>query len=88
MTDAAIEPGLTRELYVALGEPLDGENPAQVWSVRIYTKPFVRWIWGGALLILLGALLSASDRRYRLQQAASAGVITAPAAPAGANAGA
>ena len=88
MTDAAIEPGLTRDLYVALGEPLDGENPAQVWSVRIYTKPFVRWIWGGALLILLGALLSASDRRYRLQQTASARVITTPAAPAGANAGA
>ncbi len=85
MTDAAIDPGLTRDLYVALGEPLDDVNPAQIWSVRIYTKPFVRWIWGGALFIMLGALLSATDRRYRLQQAASQASKQAEAtAPTGA----
>ena len=62
MTEAAIDPGLTRDLYVALGEPLaDG-----AWSVRLYYKPFVRWIWLGPLLMALGGLVAASDRRYRL----------------------
>jgi cytochrome c-type biogenesis protein CcmF len=62
MTEAAIDTGLTRDLYVSLGEPL--ENGA--WSVRIYYKPFVDWIWGGCLLMALGGLLAISDRRYRL----------------------
>ena len=61
MTEAAIDPSLTRDLYVALGEPLD--NGA--WSVRIYYKPFIRWIWLGALLMAFGGLLSAMDKRYR-----------------------
>ncbi len=62
MTEAAIDPGLTRDLYVALGEPLgDG-----AWSVRLYYKPFIRWIWLGPLLMALGGLVAASDRRYRL----------------------
>jgi len=62
MTEAAIDPGLTRDLYVALGDPLDGG----AWSVRIYHKPFVRWIWLGALIMAFGGVLSASDRRYRI----------------------
>jgi cytochrome c-type biogenesis protein CcmF len=59
---SGVDPGVTRDLYVALGEPLgDGS-----WSVRVYTKPFVRWIWGGALLMAIGGLLAVSDRRYRV----------------------
>jgi cytochrome c-type biogenesis protein CcmF len=61
MTEAAIDGGLRRDLYVALGEPLD--NGA--WAVRIHVKPFVRWIWLGALLTALGGVLAALDRRYR-----------------------
>lgn len=68
MTEAAIAPGFTRDLYVALGEPL--EQP-QVWAVRLYYKPFIRWIWLGALLMAAGGLLGAIDRRYRLRAAIS-----------------
>ena len=63
MTEAAIDVGFTRDLYVALGEPI-GEEGA--WSLRLYHKPFVRWIWLGALLMSLGGLIAASDRRYRV----------------------
>jgi cytochrome c-type biogenesis protein CcmF len=61
-TESAIDPGLTRDLYVALGEPV-GEDGA--WSVRVYVKPFVRWIWLGALLMMAGGFLAATDRRFR-----------------------
>ena len=61
MTEAAIDPGFTRDLYVAMGEPL--ENGA--WSIRIYYKPFVRWLWLGGILMALGGLLAAADKRYR-----------------------
>jgi len=75
MTEAAIDPGLTRDLYVALGDPLDGG----AWSVRIYHKPFVRWIWLGALIMAFGGILSASDRRYRImsRRAVTAGAEAA-----------
>lgn len=63
MTEAGIDGGLTRDLYVALGEPLD--NGA--WAVRIHVKPFVRWIWFGGLLTALGGALAALDRRYRVK---------------------
>jgi cytochrome c-type biogenesis protein CcmF len=62
MTEAGIDPGLTRDLYVSLGEPLDGE----AWSLRLYHKPFVRWIWLGSIFMALGGLLAATDRRYRI----------------------
>ncbi len=62
MTEAAIDTGLTRDLYVALGEPL--ENGA--WIVRVYHKPFVLWIWLGCVFMALGGILAATDRRYRL----------------------
>ena len=61
MTEAAIDPGVTRDLYVALGEPLD----AGAWSVRLYYKPFIRWIWFGGLFMMMGGLLALLDRRYR-----------------------
>ncbi len=67
MTETAIDPGFTRDLYVALGEPLNAEGEAPVWSVRVYYKPFVTWIWGGCLLMALGGALAMSDRRYRMK---------------------
>ncbi|TKS61395.1 MAG: heme lyase CcmF/NrfE family subunit [Nitrospira sp.] len=62
MTEAAIDSGLLRDLYVSLGEPLEDG----AWSVRLYYKPFVDWIWGGCLIMALGGVLAVSDRRYRL----------------------
>ena len=64
MTEAAIDSGFTRDVYVSLGEALDaGTHPA--WSVRVYYKPFVNWIWWGALFMALGGILATLDRRYR-----------------------
>ena len=62
MTEAAIDPGFTRDLYATLGDALS----ATTWLVRVQHKPFVNWIWSGAVLMALGGLLAASDRRYRL----------------------
>lgn len=64
MTEAAIDPGVFRDLYVALGESLDHG----AWAVRIQIKPFVRWIWFGALIMGLGGILAVSDKRYRTQK--------------------
>jgi cytochrome c-type biogenesis protein CcmF len=62
MTEADMDSGLTRDLYVSLGEPVgDG-----AWVVRVYHKPFIDWIWGGCFLMALGGLLAVSDKRYRL----------------------
>ncbi len=69
MTEAGIDAGLWRDLYVSLGEQLDDSG---AWSVRIYHKPFVRWIWLGAIFMGLGGLLASTDRRYRLAQQAEA----------------
>ncbi len=78
MTEAGVEAGFTRDLFVALGEPLgDG-----AWAVRVQIKPFVRWIWLGALLMSLGGLLAASDRRYRSKAVAAVGMPHMAAAPA------
>jgi cytochrome c-type biogenesis protein CcmF len=62
MTEAAIDPGVTRDLYVSLGDPLDERG---TWLVKLQHKPFVDWIWGGCLLMALGGILAAADRRYR-----------------------
>ncbi|MDH3221519.1 MAG: heme lyase CcmF/NrfE family subunit, partial [Gammaproteobacteria bacterium] len=62
MTEAAIDAGLTRDLFIALGEPLDNQG---AWAIRIYYKPFIRWIWLGAIIMSVGGLFAASDRRYR-----------------------
>ncbi len=61
-TESAINPGITRDLYVALGEPLGADG---AWAVRVYIKPFIRWIWFGALMMMLGGFIVASDRRFR-----------------------
>jgi cytochrome c-type biogenesis protein CcmF len=63
MTEASIDPGLTRDVYVSLGEPLDDRGTA--WAVRLYHKPYIRFIWLGALLMTAGGFLAASDKRYR-----------------------
>ncbi|RUO41550.1 heme lyase NrfEFG subunit NrfE [Pseudidiomarina aestuarii] len=62
MTEVGLDAGFTRDLYVALGEPLDNSD---AWAVRIYVKPMVRWIWLGAILMALGGALAMSDKRYR-----------------------
>jgi cytochrome c-type biogenesis protein CcmF len=66
MTEAAIDPGLTRDLYVSLGDPLSDPQGGGAWLLKIQHKPFVDWIWGGCLIMALGGLLAASDRRYRM----------------------
>ena len=63
MTEAAINVGLTRDIYVSLGEELDDK----AWAVRVYYKPFVDWIWAGCLLMGLGGVLAMSDKRYRMK---------------------
>ncbi len=63
MTEAAISTNLWRDLYVSMGDPLPGD--AQQWSMRIYYKPFVPWLWVGVLVMVLGGILAALDRRYR-----------------------
>ncbi len=68
MTEAAIDVGVTRDLYVSLGEQVEGG----AWIVRVYVKPFIDWIWGGCLLMALGGWLAVTDRRYRLKAGAAA----------------
>jgi cytochrome c-type biogenesis protein CcmF len=63
MTEAGIDSGFMRDLYVSLGEPLNDARTE--WSMRVYYKPFVPWLWWGALLMVLGGVLAALDRRYR-----------------------
>jgi cytochrome c-type biogenesis protein CcmF len=74
MTEAAIDTGLLRDLYVSMGEQIPGE--VEAWAVRVYHKPFVDWIWAGCLFMALGGVLAIGDRRYRLNKnskSASAG---------------
>ena len=63
MTEAAIDWGFTRDLYAALGEQLDDGS----WGLRLYYKPFIRWIWLGGLFMALGGLLCMLDKRYRIR---------------------
>ena len=94
-TKSDIDPGLFRDVYVALGEPLDdpakpAQNPTGAWAVRVYVKPFVRWIWLGGLFMMLGGFTAATDRRFRVvaEQRAAAAAAGSPeggdALPAGA----
>lgn len=69
MTEAAIDPGLFRDLYIAMGEPI-GEQGA--WAIRLHYKPMVRWMWLGAIFMGLGAFITALDKRYRRHRQRSA----------------
>ena len=73
MTEAAIAPGLWGDLYVSLGEPLDGN----CWLVRVYVKPFIDWVWGGCLMMAFGGLLAVTDKRYRAKVRREEGVAAA-----------
>ncbi len=75
MTEAGIDPGLFRDVYVALGDPL----PDGAWAIRVHYKPFVRWIWLGALFMSLGGVLSILDKRYRgkIRQQSTAKTVVA-----------
>jgi len=79
MTEAAIDEGLFRDLFIALGEPVGKQG---AWAIRIYYKPFIRWIWLGAIFMSLGGFVALFDRRYKLMRkqssslAASQGSVT------------
>ncbi len=75
-TEAAIDYGFLRDVYLVLGDPQEGGG----WAVRTYVKPFANWLWGGCLIMALGGALSLSDRRYRV--AAGAGRTARAAVPA------
>ncbi len=79
MTEVAINRGVTRDLYVALGEPVS----STAWSVRVHHKPFVNWIWGGCALMALGGLLAVMDVRYRARRSRRAGAASAPVVTGG-----
>ncbi len=73
MTEAAIDAGLMRDLFVAMGEPLENGE----WSVRMQYKPLIRWIWLGTLIMALGGVLALSDKRYRLKRKNEKSVVQA-----------
>ncbi len=62
MTEAALDAGFFADFYIAMGEPLDGGS---AWAVRLYYKPMIRWVWLGALLMMFGGLIAATERRLR-----------------------
>ncbi|MCC5986861.1 MAG: heme lyase CcmF/NrfE family subunit [Pararhodobacter sp.] len=76
-TEAGIDYGFTRDVYVTLGDPQEGGG----WALRSYIRPFATWLWAGSLMMALGGLLSLSDRRYRIAAGARAGSAPARAAP-------
>ncbi len=76
MTEAAIDPGLFRDLYVAMGEPI-GEEGA--WAIRLHYKPMVRWMWLGAIFMGIGGILTSFDKRYRTQRSTSRSSATGAA---------
>jgi cytochrome c biogenesis factor len=79
LSQADIDSGFTRDLFVALGEPVAGN----AWTVRIQVKPFMTWIWTGCILMALGGLLAAGDGRYRRAQQAQNKAEAQRAAQAG-----
>ncbi len=85
MTIAAIAVGMGGDRYVSLGEPLVADNLGGAWAVRIYLKPFIDWIWGGAFLMAIGGLIAVSDRRYRIAVRRRDASLAAGSAPAAAD---
>ncbi|AND68185.1 cytochrome C biogenesis protein [Dyella thiooxydans] len=82
-TESAIDPGVTRDLYVALGEPMNPNDLGGAWAMRLYVKPFIRWLWTGGLFMMLGGFVAAADRRFRARRVAERERV----APTGATAG-
>ncbi|NGY05419.1 heme lyase CcmF/NrfE family subunit [Solimonas terrae] len=80
MTESAVDHTPLRDLYVALGEPIDRNNANGDWAVRLYYKPMMRLVWGGGVLMALGGLLAATDRRYRLARAAERAALSSEVA--------
>jgi cytochrome c-type biogenesis protein CcmF len=78
MTEAGIDPGLFRDIYVALGDPLSGD----AWAIRIHYKPFVRWIWLGAIFMGIGGFLAILDKRYRRKKVVAKAEKTSLLTPA------
>jgi cytochrome c-type biogenesis protein CcmF len=78
MTNAAIDSGPTGDLYVSMGEPVDNGG----WIIRVYSKPFITWIWSGFILMAIGGFLAISDRRYRTASARDAALARSAAAAA------
>ncbi|MGB5558109.1 MAG: heme lyase CcmF/NrfE family subunit [Paracoccaceae bacterium] len=74
-TEAAIDNGILRDIYLVIGDPQDGGG----WAVRTYIKPFANWIWAGALIMALGGVMSLTDRRYRVAAGARKVVNAVPA---------
>jgi cytochrome c-type biogenesis protein CcmF len=83
-TESAIDAGLFRDIYVALGEPMDATDVRGAWALRLYHKPFVRWIWLGGLFMMLGGFVAAAERRFRAKKvpAAETATTTPEASPA------
>jgi cytochrome c-type biogenesis protein CcmF len=82
-TESAIDAGLFRDIYVALGEPMDANDVQGAWALRLYHKPFVRWIWLGGLFMMAGGFLAACERRFRAKKIVAAeGKLKAEATPA------
>jgi len=63
MTEAAVRPVAFTDIYVAMGEQLDDRG---AWTVRLFYKPFINWLWLGAAFMVVGGFLAASDKRYRI----------------------
>jgi cytochrome c-type biogenesis protein CcmF len=80
-TESAIDAGLFRDIYVALGEPMEATNVQGAWALRLYHKPFVRWIWLGGLFMMAGGFLAAAERRFRAKRAPSAETVTTTVTP-------
>jgi cytochrome c-type biogenesis protein CcmF len=80
MTEADMDSGILRDLYVSLGEPVGGG----AWVVRVYHKPFIDWIWAGCFLMAIGGVIAVTDRRYRLarREQERDARVKPPAAPA------
>ena len=87
MTIAAIDTGVLGDRYVSLGEPLAPDDANGAWSVRVYLKPFIDWIWIGAFLMALGGFIAVADRRYRfaVRRRAAPPYVATPGATAAAD---
>ena len=70
-TESAINAGWQGDLYVVLGEPMPVTDVPGAWTLRLYQKPFIRWIWFGGLFMMLGGFVAATDRRLRHPRVAS-----------------